>query len=239
MNRTSTGIALAAFLTSAALAQTPTTAKRPVAHRSSTASAHTAKPAAPAAAAANPADTPPNVPKVEGTPKPLYSLRYIDTVVGTGELSVPRKWYLVRYTGWLTDGTKFDSSDDHPGAAPFPFPYGAHQVITGWDTGFEGMHVGGKRRIFIPYQLAYGESGRPPVIPAKADLIFDMELVSMSDTRPGETPAPTAPAARPSAQPADPARPAPQPADPTKPTSSSPAPSSNPSTPQSTSPQPK
>ncbi len=143
---------------------------------------------------ANPADNPPNVPKVEGTPKNLYALRYIDITVGSGPLAESRRYYTVHYTGWLTDGTKFDSSSDHPGAKPIVFPYGARQVIPGWDTGFAGMHVGGKRRLFVPYQLAYGESGRPPVIPAKADLIFDVELVSQSETDPRlapETPAPT------------------------------------------------
>jgi peptidylprolyl isomerase len=101
---------------------------------------------------------------------------------------VPRKFYTVHYTGWLTDGTKFDSSVDR--GTPITFPYGARQVIPGWDTGFEGMHVGGKRRLYIPYQLAYGEPGRPPVIPAKADLIFDIELVDMSDTPPQPKPEP-------------------------------------------------
>ncbi len=205
-------LTLLATLATAATAQTPTTAKKPTTHRTTTAAA--AKPAAkPAAApAANPADNPPNVPKVEGTPKPLYSLRYIDTVIGTGPLSAPRKYYTVHYTGWLTDGTKFDSSVDR--GTPITFPYGARQVIPGWDTGFEGMHVGGKRRLFIPYQLAYGESGRPPVIPAKADLIFDIELVDISDTPPQPKPAPTPnpetkPTTDPEAKPiTDPAKPA-------------------------------
>ncbi|WP_255460601.1 FKBP-type peptidyl-prolyl cis-trans isomerase [Edaphobacter albus] len=144
----------------------------------------------------NPADNPPNVPQIEGTPQNLYALRYIDIQVGTGELAKPEQYYTVHYTGWLTDGTKFDSSHDHPGDEPIVFPYGARRVIAGWDTGFEGMHVGGKRRLFIPYQLAYGEMGRPPVIPPKADLIFDIELVSQSDTppEPKEAPAPSSPA---------------------------------------------
>jgi peptidylprolyl isomerase len=162
---------------------------------------------------ANPADNPPNVPKVEGTPKPLYALRYIDTQIGTGDLAKTRQFYTVHYTGWLTNGTKFDSSHDHPGGEPITFPYGARQVIPGWDTGFEGMHVGGKRRLYIPYQLAYGEAGRPPIIPAKADLIFDIELVSQSDTPPQPKPAP-APA--PETKPAQPATP-PQPGTPDKP----------------------
>lgn len=128
------------------------------------------------------------IPRVPGLPKTLYRLRYIDIAIGKGPLAEPDKWYTVRYTGWLTDGTKFDSSYDHPGGAPITFPYGAKRVIIGWDTGFEGMHVGGKRRLYVPYQLAYGEQGRPPVIPAKADLVFDVELVSMSDNPPGEPP---------------------------------------------------
>ena len=173
-----------------AAAQT-TTAHRPV-HRTTPATA-------PATPTANPADNPPNVPAVVGTPKPLYALRYVDTVIGTGPLAEPQKYYTVRYTGWLTTGAKFDSSDDHPGKDPITFPYGAHQVIPGWDTGFQSMHVGGKRRLYIPYQLAYGEAGRPPVIPAKSDLIFDIELVSISDTPPPppEAPPTSAPAALP------------------------------------------
>lgn len=165
-------LVLAAFITTSATAQT-----------------------APALSRATP-DNPPSIPKVEGTPKDLYALRYIDTQVGTGEVAKPQQYYTVHYTGWLPDGTKFDSSHDHPGDEPIVFPYGARQVIAGWDTGFEGMHVGGKRRLYIPYQLAYGESGRPPVIPPKANLIFDVELVAQSDTPP-EPKQPPAPEAEP------------------------------------------
>ncbi len=230
MTRTPAGIALAAILTTAALAQTPTTARKPAPHRAP-ATHTTAGRSAATATTANPADNPPNVPPVEGSPKPLYALRYIDTVIGSGALAPPLKFYTVRYTGWLTDGTKFDSSDDHPGK-PFAFPYGARRVILGWDTGFEGMHVGGKRRLYIPYQLAYGEAGRPG-IPPKADLIFDLELVSISDTDPNTAPEPAA------SQPAETTKPATDSADPTKPTSTSPPPSSNPSTPQSNPSSPK
>lgn len=185
-----------ALMASAAGAQTTTTTK-PVAHRSSTAARSAAAKKATAAAATtstqNPADNPPNIPKVEGTPKPLYALRYIDIEIGTGPVAEAQKFYTVHYTGWFTDGTKFDSSHDHPGGEPIVFPYGGHRVIAGWDTGFQGMHVGGKRRLYIPYQLAYGETGRPPVIPAKADLIFDVELVAQSDTPPEPAAAPAAP----------------------------------------------
>ena len=121
-----------------------------------------------------------------------FSLDYIDTKIGTGELAQPKKFYTVNYTGYLVDGTKFDSSLD-PGKEPFNFPYGAHRVIQGWDTGFEGMHAGGKRRLFVPYQLGYGDRGQPPTIPAKATLVFDVEFISQSDTPPAPKAPPTPP----------------------------------------------
>jgi len=121
-----------------------------------------------------------------------FSLSYVDTKVGTGALAEPKKWYSIRYTGYLTDGTVFDSNIDRPDL--FSFPYGAHQVINGWDTGFAGMRVGGKRRLFIPYQLAYGANGRPPKIPPKSMLVFDVEFVAQSDTEP-KRPEPPAPPA--------------------------------------------
>jgi peptidylprolyl isomerase len=140
-----------------------------------------------------------------------FSLNYVDVKLGTGELAAPHKWYSIHYTGYLVDGTKFDSSYDHPGAEPIVIAYGQHQVIPGWDTGFDGMHVGGKRRLFIPYQLAYGANGKPP-IPPKAELIFDVELVSQSDEKPApKTPADSSP------KPSDPAKPATPPADSAKP----------------------
>ena len=208
-HRTSLALLLIA---ATAYSQTATTPKKPATtttHRATTTTTAAKKTVTPDA---NPADNPPNVPKVEGTPKNLYALRYIDTEIGTGELAKTQQYYTVHYTGWLTDGTKFDSSHDHPGGEPIVFPYGARQVIPGWDTGFEGMHVGGKRRLYIPYQLAYGEAGRPPVIPAKADLIFDVELVAQSDTPPRPKNAPPAP----ETQPAQPSTP-PQPGSPDKP----------------------
>ena len=141
-----------------------------------------------------------------------FSLDYIDTVVGTGELAAPHKWYTIHYTGYLLDGTKFDSSVDR--GEPININYGQHQVIPGWDTGFDGMRVGGKRRLFIPYQLAYGAQGKPP-IPPKAELVFDVELIAQSDEKPAPKPA-AAPTT--SAMPAKPATPP----------ASSPAASSNP-----------
>jgi len=135
-----------------------------------------------------------------------YALKYIDIKIGTGDIAVPEKFYTVNYTGWLaSDGTKFDSSYDH--GQPITFPVGMHRVIPGWDTGFAGMHVGGKRRLFIPYQLAYGENGRGP-IPPKADLIFDIELLAISDAPPAPPAAPAQPPqATPPPQPASPPQP--------------------------------
>jgi peptidylprolyl isomerase len=114
--------------------------------------------------------------------KATYSLIYVDTKLGTGALALPGKFYTVHYTGYLPDGTKFDSSVDR--GEPISFPYGKHRVIQGWDTAFEGMHIGGKRRLFIPYQLGYGDAGRPPVIPAKSELIFDVEFIAQGDDMP-------------------------------------------------------
>jgi peptidylprolyl isomerase len=145
-----------------------------------------------------------------------FSLDYVDIKVGTGELAAPHKWYSIHYTGYLVDGTKFDSSLDR--GEPIAIPYGGHKVIPGWDTGFDGMRVGGKRRLFIPYQLAYGATDHGP-IPAKSELIFDVELVSQSDTEPAPKPTP-APAAKPS----DSAAPATQPAKPESAPETSPKP---------------
>lgn len=181
-----TTIAVALPVAAQTASQKPTT---PPHH---TAAAHHAVAHASHCAVAEPELSPkiPPVPARLGCPKVEYALTYIDTKIGTGELAEPRKWYSVQYTGYLTDGTKFDSSHDHPGGQPITFFYGAHRVIPGWDTGFEGMRVGGQRRLFVPYQLAYGDMGRPPVIPPKAELIFDVELVSQSDTPPEQSPIP-------------------------------------------------
>lgn len=135
-----------------------------------------------------PAELPAPIPRISGDKKEIeVELEYIDFVQGTGAMVEPRKCIYTHYTGWLTDGTKFDSSrDTMPNGqpkTPLSFNQGLRRVIMGWDMGFEGMKVGGKRRLFIPYQLAYGEAGRPS-IPARATLIFDVELLALADTLP-------------------------------------------------------
>jgi peptidylprolyl isomerase len=175
-----------------------------------------AKPAAPktaarpaAASTAAGVKLPPGVPPGHGIVKTAFSLRYQDIHLGTGADAEPNKQYKVHYTGWLaSDGHKFDSSYDHKtpvlGAdgkpemdadgkpkmkdgEPISFMQGVGRVIPGFDQGFTGMKVGGKRRLFIPWQLAYGARGRPgpnaenPGIPPKADQIFDIELVDVTE----------------------------------------------------------
>ena len=174
-----------------------------------------------------------------------FTLSYIDTKVGSGALLAPRKWYTIHYTGYLVDGTKFDSSYDHPDHAPLSFlqgpgTQGQRQVVPGMDTGLDGMRVGGKRRLFIPWQLAYGPNAHAN-IPPKSMLIFDVDLVSQSDKDPrtlptSSTPAPAA-AAKPAAAPPAPATaptpaasPAPAAAAPKPPTPPAPATTSTPAT---------
>ena len=103
-------------------------------------------------------------------------LKYKDLVVGTGEEAGPGGVAVVHYTGWLVDGTKFDSSLDR--GQPFEFPVGGGRVIKGWDEGVAGMKVGGKRRLVIPSDLGYGPRGTGP-IPPDATLIFEVELLEV------------------------------------------------------------
>ena len=184
---------------------------------------------------------PPGIPKVvHGPLQTPVALHYEDIKVGTGPEGESGKVWHIKYTGWrASDGVKFDSWDDHTQPVlgkdgkpelgpdgktkmsdpqPMTFPQGIGRVIPGFDTGLAGMKVGGKRRIFIPWQLAYGTRNLPdrpdhPGIPAKSDLIFDVELVEVTDmpappqmrpgmlpgARPGATGQPGAPGSAPAA----------------------------------------
>jgi FKBP-type peptidyl-prolyl cis-trans isomerase FkpA len=98
-----------------------------------------------------------------------------DITVGSGAEAVAGQYVSVHYTGWLTDGTKFDSSKDR--GDPFEFPLGAGHVIKGWDEGVQGMKVGGARKLTIPANLGYGARGAGGVIP-HATLVFEVELLA-------------------------------------------------------------
>ncbi len=105
-------------------------------------------------------------------------LSYTDLVVGTGPAPLSGKPVKVHYTGWLENGTKFDSSVDR--GEPFTLVIGAGQVIPGWDEGVMTMKVGGKRKLVVPPQLGYGANGAGGVIPPNATLIFEVELLDVA-----------------------------------------------------------
>ena len=135
-------------------------------------------------------------PQPSGTPTPIVStipslqgdtivtggMKFIEITAGTGARVQRNRCVYAHYTGWLAaNGKEIDNSRDTTSGGrtkpPIGFALGVRQVIAGWDIGFEGMQVGGKRRLFIPWRLAYGARGAPPVIPGRADLIFDVEVV--------------------------------------------------------------
>jgi peptidylprolyl isomerase len=151
---------------------------------------------------------PPGVPPVRGPVVTGFALRYQEIKTGAGPEGESGKIWHIKYTGWrAADGVKFDSWDEHKqpvigsdgkpemgpdgkpvlGAAePAALPQGVGHLIPGFDYGLAGMRIGGKRRIFIPWQMAYGTHAIPerpdhPGIPAKSDLIFDVELVGVTD----------------------------------------------------------
>jgi FKBP-type peptidyl-prolyl cis-trans isomerase FkpA len=97
--------------------------------------------------------------------------------VGDGAVATTGQFVSVHYTGWLTNGSKFDSSKDRD--EPFEFPLGQRNVIAGWDEGVQGMQVGGVRKLTIPPQLGYGARGAGGVIPPNATLVFEVELLDI------------------------------------------------------------
>ena len=105
-------------------------------------------------------------------------LKYEDLVEGAGATAANGHQVSVHYTGWLVDGTKFDSSVDR--GQPFGFALGRGSVIRGWDEGVAGMKVGGKRKLTIPPQLGYGTRGAGGVIPPNATLVFEVELLGIA-----------------------------------------------------------
>jgi peptidylprolyl isomerase len=116
----------------------------------------------------------------QANPAPIVTpsgLKYVDEKVGNGVSPRPGQTVIVHYTGWLTNGTKFDSSVDRN--RPFDFVIGQGKVIKGWDEGVASMKIGGKRKLTIPANLGYGANGMPPVIPPNSTLIFDVELLDV------------------------------------------------------------
>ena len=105
-------------------------------------------------------------------------LQYVEIALGSGKEAGPGDTVLVHYTGWLEDGTQFDSSRE-PGRDPFPVQLGVTRVIEGWQIGLRGMRAGGKRKLIIPPHLGYKERGYPGVIPPNATLIFEVEVIEV------------------------------------------------------------
>jgi peptidylprolyl isomerase len=242
------------FCLACAMAVQAQTVQKPATSAARPATAH------PAASAAR---LPPGIPPVAGPVNTAFSLKYQEIKIGTGAEAASFKMYKVFYTGYrAADGVKFDTSDDHRNPVmgadgkpemgpdgkpklgdpePLAFAQGTGRLIPGFDQGFNGMHVGGKRRLFIPWQLAYGtrdipeqpaRNGQPAHvgIPPKSDLIFDVELVDVSELPPQHPPMGGAPPVPKPAAPSGQGAPAGS-------TTPPPAPSTQPAQPQPTQPQ--
>jgi FKBP-type peptidyl-prolyl cis-trans isomerase FkpA len=141
----------------------------------------TTEPSAEASPAANAADTSTaaaanGAVNASAPAAPAGELKIEDSVVGKGAEAVAGKKVTVHYTGKLTDGKQFDSS---VGKEPFTFTLGAGEVISGWDKGVAGMKIGGKRKLTIPPEMAYGTTGAGSIIPPNATLMFDVELLKV------------------------------------------------------------
>lgn len=192
-------VLLAACVTVAGAQTAPKTAAKTAPHRSVVKRAATHEVAA----------LPAGVPRVQGVVKTAFALRYQDYKIGTGAAAEPGKLFKVYYSVWIAaDGRLLDSTDQHRDELkdaegkpvldatgkpklgepqPFSFVQGMTHLIPGFAEGFDGMRAGGKRRLFIPWQLAYGAEGKAgpdasnPGVPPKADLIFDVELLDVAD----------------------------------------------------------
>ncbi|MEO8411332.1 MAG: FKBP-type peptidyl-prolyl cis-trans isomerase [Propionivibrio sp.] len=105
-------------------------------------------------------------------------LQIEEVKIGDGEAAAPGRFVSVHYTGWLTNGKKFDSSKDRD--EPFEFPLGQRNVIAGWDEGVQGMRIGGIRKLTVPPELGYGARGARGVIPPNATLVFEVELLDIT-----------------------------------------------------------
>ncbi|MGA7342446.1 MAG: FKBP-type peptidyl-prolyl cis-trans isomerase [Terracidiphilus sp.] len=258
----------------AASAQTPTKAAHPSASAAKSTATTTTTPTT---STLSPwIKLPVGVPRVvHGPVKIALALHYEDIKIGTGPEAESDKLWHVKYTGWrAADGVKFDAWDAHTRPVigkdgkvvlgpdgkpkmgdpePMAFPQGVGRLIPGFDYAVAGMRIGGKRRIFIPWQLAYGTRNIPdrpdhPGIPARSDLIFDVELVDVTDMptppqrpfmpgrpMPGTPPHPGTPGAAPGAPPA-PGAPAKSPVPSAAPGSPAPPAAAQPSTPATQSP---
>ena len=116
--------------------------------------------------------------ETEKTESTKSGLKYVDKVIGAGPQPKTGQTVKVHYTGWLTDGKKFDSSVDR--GQPFEFVIGVGQVIKGWDEGVSTMKVGSKRKLIIPSNLGYGKTGAGNSIPPDSILVFDVELLGIN-----------------------------------------------------------
>jgi len=135
-----------------------------------------------AAATAPARPTPPEQKPADVAGDPETELKIEDQTVGKGPAVRNGDTVLVHYAGTLRNGTKFDASKDHPDKKPLPVTVGSG-VIEGFSQGLVGMKVGGKRKVTIPWRLAYGAEGRPPIIPPKSTLIFELELVEIKGAK--------------------------------------------------------
>jgi FKBP-type peptidyl-prolyl cis-trans isomerase len=169
------GLALVAAVGLVGCSSAPkaTTDQAPPAESAQTTAPEAAAPA-PEAAAPAPQSA---APKSPGKTKDVTKLTIEDIKVGTGAEAKSGNTVTVNYSGWLTDGSQFDSS--YTSGQPFTFPLGQGQVIPGWDKGVEGMKVGGVRKLVIPPDMGYGAQGAGGVIPPNATLVFQVELLSV------------------------------------------------------------